>query len=177
MAVAVPMLAAAVVAMGVAFAIVLVKQAEIRQAHADALRQRDKARRAVNVMYTQFAEEWLGRQPALQPVQRAYLLEALAYYQEYANERDAGPAARAEAGIAALRVGEIQRTLGRADEAERAYRQAIATLEAIPPESSGADVLEAMGRSYGGLGQLLDESSRKAEARPVLERAVELTRR
>ena len=50
-------------------------------------------------------------------------------------------------------------------------------LESIPAGSAGPDVLESLGQSYGGLGQLLDESARKAEGRPTLDRAIELTRR
>ncbi len=49
---------------------------------------------------------------------------------------DADPIVRAEAGVAAFRVGEIQRTLGRTAEAEQAYRQAIEVLEAIPAGAS-----------------------------------------
>ena len=128
-------------------------------------------------MYTQVAENWLGRQPALQERQREFLLKALEKYERFAAEPGADPRLRAEAGTAALRVGEIQRKLGRRDEAERAYRQAIAVLEAIPAGSAGPDVLESLGQSYGGLGQLLDESGRKVEGRPILDSAIELTRR
>ncbi len=56
LAIAVPLLAATAIALGVAFGLVLAKQAEIERAHADARRQRDEARRAVDEMYTQFAD-------------------------------------------------------------------------------------------------------------------------
>ena len=174
--VAVPLLAAACVALGTAFAAVLAKQAEVKRSHAEARRQRDEARRAVNEMYTQVADDWLGKQPGLQPVQRAFLLKALAYYQAFSMERGADPIVRAEAGLAAFRVGEIQRTLGRPSEAEQAYRQAIEVLDEVPEGATRIDVLEHRGESYSGLGQLLAESGRTDEARPVLDRGVELTR-
>jgi serine/threonine protein kinase len=184
LAIAVPLLAATVVALGIAFAVVVAKnavivakQAEIERAQADVRRRADEARRAVDDMYTQVAENWLGRQPALQDVQREFLLKALASYERFAAEPGADPRLRAEAGTAALRVGEIQRTLGRRHEAERAYLQAIAALGAIPAASAGPEVVESLGKSCGGLGQLLKESGREAEARPVLERAIELTGR
>jgi serine/threonine protein kinase/tetratricopeptide (TPR) repeat protein len=176
LAIVVPLLAATVLALGVAFGLVLAKQAEIERAHLVARQRGDEARRAVDEMYTQVAENWLKGQPRLQPLQRAFLLRALEYYQAFSRERDADPAVRAAAGVAAFRVGEIQRALGNPADAERAYRQAIAVLEAIPRRAAGADVLEWLSMSYGGLGQLLAEADRLPEARPVLDRGVELTR-
>ncbi len=180
--VAVPLLAAIAIALGVAFGLVLSKQAEIvarrrevERAHIDASRQRDEARRAVDEMYTQFAA-MLGRQPDLQLIQRDFLLKALKYYEAYATERDPDPAVRARAGVAAFRVGEIQRTLGNPADAERAYRQAIAVLESIPRRPGDRFLLEVLGRSHGSLGQLLTDLGRKDEARPALACAVELTR-
>ena len=130
--VAVPLLAVMVVGLAVGIVLVLGKQVEIEHANTEARKQRDEARRAVKEMYTNVAEDWLGQQPDLQPVQREFLLKALAYYRAFSLEKDPDPAVRAEAGEAALRVAEIQRKLGHNDEAERAYRQAIAVLEAIP---------------------------------------------
>ena len=167
LAVALPVLGASVLAMAIACAFALREEARARAAAAD-------SRQTVDRMYTRVAEEWLGRRPALQPVQREFLLEVLAYYQRFAAEPGADLATRAGVGIAALRVGEIQRTLGRPDEAAAAYRQAIASLAPIP-EAEGA--LEALGKAGGGLGQLLVESGRPDEAKPVLAEAVDRTRR
>jgi tetratricopeptide (TPR) repeat protein len=187
----VPLLAIMVAGLTVGIVLVLTKQAEIRRkqaeierSQAEARQQRDEARRAVNVMYTQIAEDWLGRQPNLQPLQRDFLLKALAYYQAFALENDPDPAVRAEAGVASLRVGEIQRKLGRHTEAERAYRQAITVLESIsspmgqasPDTAHGpTKVLESLSKCYGGLGELLGETNRTDEANDALRRAVSLT--
>ena len=80
LAVAVPLLAATVVALGVAFAVVVAKKAEIEPRPSTPTPSASGTRpaSAVNDMYTQVAENWLGRQPALQPVQREFLLKALA---------------------------------------------------------------------------------------------------
>ncbi|MHB1559267.1 MAG: serine/threonine-protein kinase, partial [Isosphaeraceae bacterium] len=158
LAIAVPLLAAIAIALGVAFGLVLskhdqlmgkqreliAKQREVEGAHGEARRQRDEARRAVDEMYTQFAA-MLGRQPDLQLIQRDFLLKALAYYQTYATEADPDPSVRGRAGIAAFRVGEIQRTLGHAADAERAYRRAIEVLESIPRDPVDRNRLEVLG--------------------------------
>jgi tetratricopeptide (TPR) repeat protein len=115
----------------------------------------------------------------LQPLQREFLLKALAYYRAFSLEDDADPCVRAEAGVASLRVGEIRRQLGEPAEAERAYRRAIDVLEAAGGGSGAQgrpEVQEALGRSYGGLGELLLETGRPDEARRTLGRGVELTR-
>jgi serine/threonine protein kinase/tetratricopeptide (TPR) repeat protein len=193
----VPLLAVMVLGLAVGIVLVLAKQAEIRgkqvqveRSQAEARNQRDEARRAVNTMYTQVAEAWLERQTNLQPLQRDFLIKALAYYEAFALDNDADPAVRAEAGEASLRVGEIQRKLGRPVEAERAYRQAITTLQTVVGQvepltgpdaqshssrNAPTDVLEALAKSYGGLGELLSETSRSDEALQALRRAAELT--
>jgi serine/threonine protein kinase len=170
--VAVPLLALTVLALGIAFGMVVAEQARTKQAH-------DEARRAVDELYTQAADR-MGKVPSLHRVQREFLLKALKYYQKFSTEHDEDPALRAEAGKAAFRVGEIQRMLGEPASAEDAYRKAIAVLEAISPVAPGStaaiNVLEWLGRSYGQLGQLLTDSDRSTEARSMLARAVELTR-
>ncbi len=184
--VAVPLLAAAVVALGIAFGMVVSKQAELKaaneryqQAHADARRQRDEARIAVEDLYTQTADR-LRKLPSLHRLRREFLSKAMLYYQKFSMELDDEPALRVDAGIATFRVGDIQRMLGQPADAEEAYRKAIKVFEEIPWTAPGFSartrVLEWLGRSYGQLGQLLAESNRMAEARPVLERAVDLTR-
>ncbi len=130
--VALPMLAVMVLGLTAGILVVLAEQTEIERSHHATRLQRDAARRAIKEWYTDFAEDWLGQQPDLQPRQREFLLKALEYYRSFALENDPDPSVRAEAGEAAFRVAEIQRKLGRTDESERAYRQAILVLEAIP---------------------------------------------
>ncbi len=143
----VPLLLLLVAGLAVGFVTVLAKQSQIlkqrgeiarqktqaEQAHADARRQRDVARRAVDEMYTVVAPAWLNRQPSLQPLQRAFFEKALAYYEEFASENDADSELRTAGAWAALRLANIEHQLGKLDAAERGYQQAIAKLEPISP--------------------------------------------
>ena len=121
-------------------------------------------------MYTKVAQNWLSRQTSLQPLQRDFLLKALAYYERSARESDADPAFRTLRGLAYLRVGEIQRTLGQVDHAEQAYRQSLAIFE---PEGHGNEhdsrTLDALVRIYIGLGDVLLHTGRAEEAHHVIE--------
>src|SRR5262249_31690239 len=53
----------------------------------DADAQRRLARQAVDEVYTAVAEEFLAHQPRLQPLQRQFLLRALQFYEQYAQEK------------------------------------------------------------------------------------------
>ena len=76
-----------------------------RTAEADAIVQRDEARsqrqharQAVDQMYTEVAKKWLSQQPRLEPLQRDFLLKALAFYQEFARESGNDLETRARGG-------------------------------------------------------------------------------
>ena len=165
LAIAVPLLAATVVALGVAFAVVVAEADAPRSSAPTPTSAASGTRPAAPSMTCTPRSPrtgWAGSPPCRR-CSGSSCSRRWRITERFAAEPGADPPLRAEAGTAALRVGEIQRTLGRRDEAERAYRQAIAVLEAIPAGSAGPDVLESLGQSYGGLGQLLDESGRKAE--------------
>jgi serine/threonine protein kinase/tetratricopeptide (TPR) repeat protein len=91
----------------------------------EARTQRELARQAVDSMYTEVAEEWLAQQSHLQEVQRRFLLEALRYYEAFAQEPGTDPALRLRAATAYRRVGEIQFRLGEPARAEDAYARAV----------------------------------------------------
>ena len=60
------MLILAVVGLAVGAALLARKQVEVVQ-------QRDRARKAVDEMYTEVAQKWLSQQPQLEPLQREFL--------------------------------------------------------------------------------------------------------
>jgi eukaryotic-like serine/threonine-protein kinase len=87
-----------------------------------------QARKAVDSMYTRVAEKWLFDQPGLTPLQREFLQEALAFYQEFARQQSEDPEAQIEAAVALRRVGDIDEELSNHEETERTYLQAIEIL-------------------------------------------------
>ncbi len=90
-----------------------------------------QARKAVDSMYTRVAEKWLIDQPGLRPLQREFLQEALAFYQEFARQQGDDPEAQIEQAVAMRRVGEIQDALNNDEETERIYLQVINLLNDI----------------------------------------------
>ncbi len=84
-----------------------------------------QARKAVDSMYTRVAEKWLVDQPGLRPLQREFLEEALAFYQEFARVQGEDHGVRIEQAVALRRVGDIQDALTNHEQTERIYLQVI----------------------------------------------------
>jgi len=158
------------------------RAAEAEQARAAEQEQRlqaeanfQRARQAVDDMYTQVAQDWLQHQPNLQPLQREFLEKALKFYQESASQRSDDPALRFETARSASRVAEILHRLGEREQAAAAGTPALEQLEALVaaypdvPEYRFelSDVLHKMGLNVG------DTIGHAAEY-PLQRRAVEL---
>jgi serine/threonine protein kinase len=179
-----PLLTLMVIGLTFAIIVVLAKQAEIQskkdeieRSRVEVKRQRDDARSAADDFYTRVAQRWLRRQTNLQPLEREFLLKALAYYERSASEEGADPAIRTATGVASLRVGEIQRVLGELDPAEQAYRRALAILEASDQDlERDSRTLDALVRTYIGLGDVLIHTGRAEDARTLIEKAASLAR-
>ena len=82
-------------------------------------------------MYTRVAEKWLRDQPGLRPLQREFLQEALAFYQEFARQRGDDPDCADRAGHALRRVGDIQGTLNMRQQTEPIRLQVIDRLNGL----------------------------------------------
>jgi eukaryotic-like serine/threonine-protein kinase len=150
---------------------------DAEKSRGDARRQRDVARRAVDEMYTLVASEWLNKQTNLQPLQRDFLQKALAYYQEFASEKDTDPVIRIQTAWAFYRLGDIERRLGNLAAGEQGYRKAIETIETLAEgKAMRPELLEPLADSYSVLGELLDETGRTDESKLALVRAIELDR-
>ena len=163
------LLAMVVAGLAVGTALQARKQAEVVQ-------QRDRARRAVDTMYTQFTQDVLADQPHLEPVQRQFLEEALQFYEEFTREPEANRSARLEAAKAAQRVGEIRLKLGHAHEAESALRMALTRLERLAAESpSDPEILHSQGIADKQLGDLLRATGRPGDAERAYRRSREVS--
>src|SRR5262249_54453913 len=105
---AVVLLVCGVVGLAVSNFLIAQKEQEAVRQREDARAQRRLARRAVDKMFTQVAEKWLARRAGLEPLQREFLEEALAFYQEFAKEESTDPDARLDIALAHSRVARIQ---------------------------------------------------------------------
>jgi tetratricopeptide (TPR) repeat protein len=158
----------AVVALAVSTVVVTLERRE-------AVRQRDMARRAVDEMYTEVAEQWLEQEPEMEEVQRDFLRKALRFYQEFAGERGADPAVRLATGTAYRRVGDIECKLGEQAKAEAAYGQAVALFRRLADDfPTRPEYREALADSSHHLGLLLARLKRGHEAQEAYRQAVAL---
>jgi tetratricopeptide (TPR) repeat protein len=136
---------------------------------------RRQARRAVDDMYTQVAQQWLGKQPQMEPLQRDFLQKALGFYTSFAQQASQEPDVRRETALAYRRVGEIQAELHQYPEATAAYRQAIAIQEALAAESPAwSDLRHELAHSHNSLGRLSDTILKTDQAEAEYARAAAL---
>jgi tetratricopeptide (TPR) repeat protein len=186
--------AAALLAVSVAAALVVVavlatanarerRQRQEAQAQRDeAERQRRKAqerfelaRAAVDLMLSRVGEEGLAHVPQMDGVRRELLQDALKFYQKFLEEEGTAPEVRHETALAYRRVGDIQRVLGKAAEADLAYRQACALLQALVEElPERARYREELAGAHSRLGVLLQANGRPGEAETEHRRALRL---
>jgi tetratricopeptide (TPR) repeat protein len=80
---------------------------QAREAQRQAQAHARVARRAVDKMYLQVAEKWLGQQPQMDEVQKEFLGEALRFYQQASLENSQDREVRFETALAYQRVGRI----------------------------------------------------------------------
>jgi serine/threonine protein kinase/tetratricopeptide (TPR) repeat protein len=95
---------------------------------------RRQARRAADDMYDLFAESWLSRQPGMEALEREFLLKALGFYEEFAQENGHRPEDRFETAKAFRRMGDINYKLGQFDSAKHALGQAADRLVRLSSE-------------------------------------------
>lgn len=140
---------------------------------AEVVRQRDRARKAVDTMYTRVANNWLTQQNRLEPVQREFLEEALKFYQQFAREQGTDPEAQSQAALAYFRVGNLEGRFGRLEKAEAAYRQTIALQEElIRRYPDRPDYQSDLGDTLINFGFVLHTAGRHQEAMNATRRVI-----
>jgi tetratricopeptide (TPR) repeat protein len=130
------------------------------------------ALRAVDKMLTEVAEEELASEPRAEQKRRRLLTRALEFYQELLQAHEGDPAVRQETGRAYRRVGDILRILGRHQEAQQAYQQAVAVLRELASQSPAApEPRQDLAESYNWQGELLRTTGKPRQAREAYDSA------
>ena len=134
--------------------------------------QGQQARHAVQ-MLTKVAD--IGFDDHLDPLQKEFLEEALAYYEEFTSRVAHDPMVRLEHGRIYQQMGDIQRKLGRLPRSKDAYLKAIDILEPLANHSaSGPDPKRALARTRTLLADLLVRSGGdKGQAESLYAKALE----
>ncbi len=134
-----------------------------------------QARKAVDSMYTRVAERWLVDQPGLRPIQREFLQEALAFYQEFARQQGEEIEARIEQAIALRRVGDIEDALSNHEQTERIYVQVIELLSGFAdPSPNDPRRREELAAMHFKLAWLCNVDGQKSEAARQYASALEM---
>ncbi|APW64287.1 serine/threonine-protein kinase [Paludisphaera borealis] len=132
------------------------------------------ARQAVDEMYTEVAEEWLGGKPELNPLQRKFLEKALMFYEGFAARDGADPAIRHGAADAADRVGNIRARLGLLEQAIVADRQALTIRkELAEAHPDNSDYWRSLTGSYDQTAIHLSYLGKRREAEQEHNNAIE----
>jgi serine/threonine-protein kinase len=164
---------ATVLLLGLATATWLVwsEQGQTRMALSRADAKNRWARRAVNEMYTQVAERWLGDLPHMTEVQREFLAKALEFYEESAKEPGAEPEDRLERARALCRITILRDALSHA-QSESNYRESVNILQGLVAEFPEVPEYRLeLARSLNRLGRFLVNTDRFPNAEVVLDEA------
>jgi serine/threonine protein kinase len=125
--------------------------ARARDAQRTAEANAKAARRAVDKMYLQVAEKWLGRQPLMDQVQKDFVDEVLRYYQEFSLLGTQDRESRFEAALANQRVGAILNyAFAEKIQAREAALRALKVLKNLADEDpEEPEYLLELARTYG----------------------------
>jgi len=148
------------------------EEARLRQV---AKQNYERARAAVDQMFTEVGQQRLAHEPHMEALRRDLLTRALHFYEKFLEENGADPDVRWETARSRLRVGDIQEMLGEHAAAEQSYdgaRAAFADLAAeFPREPRYRQDLAAC---LNNRGQLLKDAGRTPEAEASFREALAL---
>lgn len=135
----------------------------------------EKARQAVDDMYSNVAEKWLQHQPKVTQLQREFLQKALAFYEGMSKEEGADPEVRSEAARALRRMAFIQKNLQDRPAAEKLYWQCYRKFaELTNQHPDRPEFLVDLARSHVDLADIYALAGRNTEARQETELANEV---
>jgi serine/threonine protein kinase/tetratricopeptide (TPR) repeat protein len=123
------------------------------------------ARQSVDRFYTEVAEDLLGDQPGVQEQHRKYLVLALEFYQQYAQDHGDDPQGRYQLALAFGRLGSLDRQLNHHREADENLTKATQLFEGLLDDHpSNAGTRQMLSLSYSKMGLLRQDTGRPAEA-------------
>jgi tetratricopeptide (TPR) repeat protein len=138
--------------------------ARVRTERDLARRNYQVAREAIEGLYTKMATERLFDEPQLDPLCQELLERARELYEGLAAEQSDDPDVRREVAQAWFHLGEIHRMGDDHDQAERAYREAIARQEELSRDYPDRPrYRQDLANSNSWLGELLRESGHLLE--------------
>jgi serine/threonine-protein kinase len=176
------LLLTAVAALGVG--LVLLEQAAARTENqrklaeanfADAQRQRDLARSAVDEYFVKVSEDTVLKYPGLQPLRKELLETALKYYQGFVEEHGDDPELKAELARTYFRVGFINGEIGKKEDALNAFRAArdlYQELSQVDPQN--ASFRGDLAWTYRRIGLIEQWTDRRTEAGASFQQAITL---
>ena len=151
------------------------EQGRTQQALAAEQRRRQQARQALDAMSSAIIDEWLGKQKELLPEHRAFLEQALRFYEEFAQETAQDEEARTGVAAASMRVSGIYNQLGQASAAEAGYRQSAQLYRLLAADFDNRPEFRLeLARSHNDLGKLLKATGRLPEAETAYRDALAL---
>jgi len=166
------LLVTSTIALAVGTALITRQWNEAQAQRNEARVQGQQARQAV-LLLTKVADSGFDEQ--IDPLQKEFLENALAYYEQFTGRVADLPDVKLEHGIAYQQMGEIQRKLGRLRESEEAYRSAVAMLEPLAGSAArGREPKQALARTRTLLADLLiRRGADKGEAEPLYRQALD----
>lgn len=159
-------------------------RAQAAQAMAEARMQQERAeanfrqaRDAVDELLTRAAEPLRDLEPQQIAARQKLLEEALPFYRQLLEAKTQGydPAVRQKMALVAQQLADCYRLLGKHQQAEEAYRQAMDLQEKLVAEfPDKATYRQELARSHAHHGLLLRTTGRRAEAERAFRQALAL---
>jgi serine/threonine protein kinase/tetratricopeptide (TPR) repeat protein len=133
------------------------------------------ARNAVEAMLTEVGDRDLKDVPGFEPMRKALLAKAMAFYEDFLRRRSYDPKLHLDLAKAHRRVGDIRELLGEHAEARQAYGRAIAILESLRPiGADGAESQRELGKVYRKLAIVQQAEGEAGEAQRSFGKAIEM---
>jgi serine/threonine protein kinase len=124
----------AMVASAVSTFLIWLQAEETKAAKIRAEANLDIAYEVLEKIYLNLAERRLPQQQALTPEDRAFLQDALKFYEQIAGQQGTEPRVRQQTALAYLRISNIRSELGQYAEAKENYRHALALFQGLVEE-------------------------------------------